>query len=103
VTVPQKDVEAMTPTSSLGRKHCELIAAAKAQPGELKFGSTGTGTGTHLGIVKFNLGAGIKVVDVPPQATDAIADVLDATIEGRTTYMMAPISITEVPRYWATS
>ena len=27
----------------------ELIAAAKAKPGELKFGSTGIGTGTHLG------------------------------------------------------
>ena len=75
----------------------ELIAAAKAKPGELKFGSTGLGTGTHLGIVKFNLEAGIKVVDVPPLATDAIADVLGAAIEGRTTYMMAPISITLTP------
>jgi tripartite-type tricarboxylate transporter receptor subunit TctC len=72
----------------------ELIATAKMKPGELKFGSTGAGTGTHLGIVKFNLEAGIKVVDVPPQPTDAIADVLAASIEGRITYMMAPISIT---------
>jgi tripartite-type tricarboxylate transporter receptor subunit TctC len=47
-----------------------------------------------LGIVKFNLQAGIKAVDVPPQPTDAIAEVLGATIEGRTTYMIAPISIT---------
>jgi tripartite-type tricarboxylate transporter receptor subunit TctC len=75
----------------------ELIAAAKLKPGELKFGSTGPGTGTHLGIVKFNFEAGIKVVDVPPQPTDAIADVLAATIEGRTTYMIAPISITLIP------
>jgi tripartite-type tricarboxylate transporter receptor subunit TctC len=75
----------------------ELIAAAKLKPGELKFGSTGPGTGTHLGIVKFNFEAGIKVVDVPPQPTDAIADVLAATIEGRTTYMIAPISITLTP------
>jgi tripartite-type tricarboxylate transporter receptor subunit TctC len=75
----------------------ELIAEAKVKPGELKFGSTGPGTGTHLGIVKFNLQAGIKVVDVPPQPTDAIADVLAATIEGRTTYMIAPISITLIP------
>jgi len=75
----------------------ELIAAAKLKPGELKFGSTGPGTGTHLGIVKFNLQAGIKVVDVPPRPTDAIADVLAATIEGRTTYMIAPISITLTP------
>ena len=50
-----------------------------------------------MGIVKFNLAAGIKVVDVPPRPTDAIADVVGATIEARTTYMMAPISITLTP------
>jgi tripartite-type tricarboxylate transporter receptor subunit TctC len=75
----------------------ELIAAAKAKPNELKFASTGAGSGTHLGIVKFNLQAGITAVDVPPQPTDAIADVLAGTIEGRTTYMLAPISITLLP------
>jgi tripartite-type tricarboxylate transporter receptor subunit TctC len=75
----------------------ELIAAAKWKPGALKFGSMGPGTGTHLGIVKFNSEAGIQVVDVPPQPTDAIADVLAAAIEGRTTYMIAPISITLTP------
>jgi tripartite-type tricarboxylate transporter receptor subunit TctC len=74
-----------------------LIAAAKARPGELKFGSTGAGTGTHLGIVTFNRDAGIRAVDVPPQPTDAIADVLAATISGRITYMIAPISITLQP------
>jgi tripartite-type tricarboxylate transporter receptor subunit TctC len=51
----------------------ELIAAAKAKPGTLKFGSTGPGTGSHLGVVKFNLSAGINAVDVPPRPTDAIA------------------------------
>ena len=72
----------------------ELIAAAKATPGELKFGSAGPGTGTHLGVVKFNLRAGMKAVDVPPQPTDAITDIIAGTIEGHTTYVMAPISIT---------
>jgi tripartite-type tricarboxylate transporter receptor subunit TctC len=71
----------------------QLIAAAKAKPGTLKFGSTGPGTGSHLGVVKFNLSAGIKAVDVPPQPTDAIADIVAGTIEGRTTYVIAPISI----------
>ena len=71
----------------------ELIAAAKSKPGKLKFGSTGPGTGTHLGVLKFNFSAGIKAVDVPPQPTDAIADIVAGTIEGRTTYMIAPISI----------
>jgi tripartite-type tricarboxylate transporter receptor subunit TctC len=71
----------------------ELIAAAKAKPGELKFGSTGMGTGTHLGIEKFNLEAGIRALHVPAQAGDAITDVIANTIAGRTTYMMAPIQL----------
>jgi tripartite-type tricarboxylate transporter receptor subunit TctC len=75
----------------------QLIAAAKAKPGKLKFGSTGPGTGTHLGVVKFNLSAGIEAVDVPPQPTDAIADIVAGTIEGRTTYVIAPISIVLTP------
>lgn len=75
----------------------ELIAAAKAKPGELKFGYTGTGTGTHLAISKFNLEAGIMLMDVPPQPTAAISDVVAATIDGRITYMIAPISITLPP------
>ena len=75
----------------------ELIAAAKAKPGALRFGSTGVGTGTHLGIVQFNRKAGIEAVDVPPQPTDGIADVVAGTIAGRITYMMAPISITLSP------
>src|SRR5580700_7734866 len=58
----------------------ELIAAARAKPGELKFGSTGVGTGTHLGLEKFNLEAGIKAVHVPAKAGDAIADVIANTV-----------------------
>jgi tripartite-type tricarboxylate transporter receptor subunit TctC len=69
----------------------ELIAAAKARPGELKFGSTGMGTGTHLGIEKFNMEAGIKTVHVPARSGEAIADVIANTVAGHTTYMMAPI------------
>jgi tripartite-type tricarboxylate transporter receptor subunit TctC len=67
----------------------ELIAAAKAKPGELKFGSAGLGTGTHLGAEKFNLEAAIKAVHVPGDTMpQAIAD----TVAGRTTYLIAPIS-----------
>jgi tripartite-type tricarboxylate transporter receptor subunit TctC len=75
----------------------ELIAAARAKPGQFKFASTGVGTATHLGAVKFNLATGIKALDVLPRPSDAIADVLAGTIEGRTTYMFAPISITLPP------
>ena len=71
----------------------ELVAAAKAKPGELKFGSAGMGTGTHLGVEKFNLEASIKAVHVPARPGDAIADTIANTVAGRTTYMMAPIPL----------
>jgi tripartite-type tricarboxylate transporter receptor subunit TctC len=71
----------------------ELIAAAQAKPGELKFASTGVGTGTHLGLEEFNIEAGIKAVHVPARPGDAITDVIGNTIAGRTTYMMAPIQL----------
>ncbi len=71
----------------------ELIAAAKAKPGELRFGSTGVGTGTHLGLLKFNLAAGIQAVHVPAKAGDAIADVIANTVAGGATYMLAPIQL----------
>jgi tripartite-type tricarboxylate transporter receptor subunit TctC len=71
----------------------ELIAAAKLKSGGLKFGSTGIGTGTHLGLVKFNLQAGIEGVHVPPRPGDAITDVIANAVAGRTTYMMAPIQL----------
>jgi len=69
----------------------DLIVAAKARIGELKFGSTGMGTATHLGIEKFNMEAGIKAVHVPARLGEAIVDVIANTVIGRTAYMMAPI------------
>ena len=71
----------------------ELIAAAKAKPGQLKFGSTGIGTGSHLGVEKFNQAAGIKAVHVPARPSDAIADTIANTVAGRTDYLLAPIQL----------
>ncbi|HKV60423.1 MAG TPA: tripartite tricarboxylate transporter substrate-binding protein [Candidatus Acidoferrum sp.] len=71
----------------------ELIAAAKAKPGVLKFGSAGLGTGTHLGVLKFNLEAGIKAVHVPARKGDAIADTIANTVAGRTDYQLVPIQL----------
>ena len=71
-----------------------LIAAAKAKPGQLRFGSTGVGTGTHLGIEKFNLAAGINATHVPARGSDAIADTISDTIAGRTDYALSPIPTT---------
>jgi tripartite-type tricarboxylate transporter receptor subunit TctC len=71
----------------------ELVAAAKAKPAKLKFGSAGLGTGTHLGVEKFNLEAGIKAIHVPARQGEAIADVIANTVVGRTDYLLAPIPL----------
>ena len=71
----------------------ELVAAAKAKPGQLKFGSTGMGTGSHLGIEKFNLAAGINAVHAPAPPGDSIADTIATTVAGCTDYLLAPIQL----------
>jgi tripartite-type tricarboxylate transporter receptor subunit TctC len=71
----------------------ELIAAAKAKPGELKFGSTGIGTGTHVGVEKFNRATGIEAQRVAPLPGDSNADTVANAIAGRFTYYLVPISL----------
>jgi tripartite-type tricarboxylate transporter receptor subunit TctC len=70
-----------------------LIAAAKAKPGELKFGSTGIGTGTHVGVEKFNQAAEIKALHVPPSPNDSNANTIANAIASRFTYCVVPISL----------
>ncbi len=43
----------------------ELVAYAKARPGQLNFGSTGVGSGLHLMGELFKLAAGVDMVHVP--------------------------------------
>ena len=71
----------------------ELVAAGKAKPGQLRFGSTGVGTGSHLGIEKFNLAVDIKAVHVPAEPGDAIANTIANTVAGRTDYLLAPVQL----------
>ena len=67
----------------------DLIAAAKAKPGTLNFGSAGTGSGTHINAEKFRLAAGIDVVHIPYKGTpEALTD----TMTGRITFFFSPIS-----------
>ncbi|MGE5524776.1 MAG: Bug family tripartite tricarboxylate transporter substrate binding protein [Rhodospirillaceae bacterium] len=56
----------------------ELIAACKAKPGQINYGSSGVGGSLHLAMELFKSRAGIDVVHVaykggPPAATDLIA------------------------------
>ena len=50
----------------------ELIAYAKANPGKLNFGSSGTGTLQHFAGELLNHQAGIKIVHVPYKGTAAV-------------------------------
>src|SRR2546423_6714297 len=43
----------------------ELVALAKARPGELSFGSSGIGSSSHLGFELFNQMAGIRGIHLP--------------------------------------
>ncbi len=43
----------------------DLIALAKAQPGQLNYGSSGTGTGTHLSAELFKYMTGVSMVHIP--------------------------------------
>lgn len=60
------------------RSLAEFIAYAKARPGQLNYGSSGSGGVSHIGIEKFRMMTGIDLVHVPyrgagPALNDAIA------------------------------
>ena len=55
----------------------ELIAAAKAKPGSLSYGSTGSGSSNHLSMELFRTMTGVELVHVPykgsaPMVTDLL-------------------------------
>jgi tripartite-type tricarboxylate transporter receptor subunit TctC len=67
----------------------ELIALAKARPGEILYASTGVGTAPHLAAELFDTRAGVKMVHVPYQGSpQAVTDL----IAGRTAVMFSPAS-----------
>jgi len=65
----------------------ELIALAKARPGQLNFGSAGLGSSNHMAGELFKMMAGINIVHVPykgnaPSITDAIAGNVEMVFSG---------------------
>jgi tripartite-type tricarboxylate transporter receptor subunit TctC len=67
-----------------------LIAAAKAKPGQLNFGSAGIGTGTHMVAEKFRIAAAIDVVHI---AYKGGPEALSDTVSGRLTYYFPPVAL----------
>jgi tripartite-type tricarboxylate transporter receptor subunit TctC len=65
----------------------ELIALAKANPGKLTFGSSGTGAASHLSAELFKSMAGVDLLHVPYKGTgQAVTDLL----AGHVNLMFAP-------------
>lgn len=67
----------------------ELIALAKAKPGALNYGSSGSGGSNHLAGELFNAMAGVKMVHVPykgnaPALTDLVGGHVDLVFNGLT-------------------
>jgi tripartite-type tricarboxylate transporter receptor subunit TctC len=101
---PLRDFVAVTPLTSQAyvlvagrragfRSLAELIAAAKSHPGTVTFGSTGAGTGTHVGTAELNLAVGIAAMHVPAGPGDAISNVVSNVVRGVIDFTMSPISI----------
>jgi tripartite-type tricarboxylate transporter receptor subunit TctC len=66
-------VNPSVPVRTLG----ELVALAKARPGQLGYASSGNGTSTHLAAELFKAAAGIDLLHVPYKGSaPAVADVI---------------------------
>lgn len=67
----------------------QLVALAKARPGEINYATAGVGSITHLSTELFSMVSGIKLMHVPYKGTgQAIAD----TIAGHTQSMLAAVA-----------
>lgn len=68
----------------------ELIAAVKAQPGKLNFGSTGNGTAVHLAGEVLKATAGMDVLHVPYKGGP---DAINALITGEIAFMVVNLEL----------
>ena len=68
-----------------------LVALAKARPGQLNFGSSGSGTPAHLAGAMFNESAGVDMVHIPYKGSAAA---LTALISGETQLMFGSLTST---------
>jgi tripartite-type tricarboxylate transporter receptor subunit TctC len=66
----------------------DMIALVKQKPGQINFGSAGMGSGTHITLEMFRLGAALNVAHIPYKG---VPEVLTDTMTGRVHYSFAPI------------
>jgi len=102
-TLPYATLADFAPVISLGRQpHVlltapstgfktfgDLIAAAKARPGALNFGSAGIGSTSHFAAERLSLSAGMKAQHIPFRGP---AEAITETIAGRVDFMFLPVT-----------
>jgi tripartite-type tricarboxylate transporter receptor subunit TctC len=79
VTAPSKGFKTMG----------ELVAAAKARPGELNFASAGIGAASHLAAERFRVSAGFTAQHIPFRGP---AEALTEVMTGRIDYYFLPLA-----------
>ena len=67
----------------------DLIALAKSKPGQLNYGSSGSGTTVHLSAELFSVMTGIRMIHVPHKGA---AEALSSLLGGQTDLMFASLS-----------
>jgi tripartite-type tricarboxylate transporter receptor subunit TctC len=67
----------------------DLVAMAKAKPGQLNYATAGIGSAAHISAEKFRMAAGIDAVHVPLKGSP---ESLTETMGGRTQYTWTPLS-----------
>ncbi len=82
-TIASTPIMLVVPATSAAKSVADLIAMAKAKPGQLSYASCGNGTPQHLGGELFKRMAGIDMVHVPykgcaPALQDGLAGRVDA-------------------------
>ena len=73
----------------------DLIALAKKKPGEINYGTGGTGTGQHLASELFRLMTGINIIHVPYKgAPPAVTDLIAGRVQMM--FALSPVSMPHV-------
>jgi tripartite-type tricarboxylate transporter receptor subunit TctC len=98
---PHKDLVAVAPIASQPmvlvvspasrlRSVQDVIAAAKAHPGALAYGSAGIGSGAHFNAEQFRIAAGIDVLHVPYKGG---AEAINDTVAGRLAFTFNTVTL----------
>jgi tripartite-type tricarboxylate transporter receptor subunit TctC len=86
-TGTSKYVVVAAPSAGIGSVK-ELVAAARAKPGQIYFASAGVGSGTHFAAEMFRTLTGIDVVHVPHKG---ISEAIGEVMSGRIQYTVLPL------------